>query len=178
MLFFDIRPDGRVKLLALEFDLIEIALNAEFQDFFHIHGDMRVAGSQIPFGADNSGFVNFAERLRHQGAAFFQRGFAVPILANFLEFALDGVARIKCVARAFFEVVQFLENPLHRVFRENRRGADLRRLIADNQFAVVDENRHLFQRLCQRKGAFEDDRLRFVLLIHGGVNPGAFDADG
>ena len=108
---------------------------------------MRVAGSQVPFGADNPGFVNFAERLWHQRAAFFKRGFAVPIRANLFEFAFDSVARIKSVAGAFFEVVQFLENPFHRIFRENRRGTDLRRLIADNQFAIVNENRHLFQRL-------------------------------
>ena len=154
-----------------------IGFQAFPQHGFVCHGNMRIPGGEVSFRLDNAEIVEHTAFRRNGGKPFVQQGVVLPEWIDAAEGLFCFLCNIEDIAVTFFKLVQFSDDPIHCIFRENGSCTICGGLIPGKKCFGFDINSHLFQNVLQHIGTAKDDRFVCMQAVALGGEYGALRTD-
>ena len=160
---------------------LRVALDAAVafgQDLFVVRDDMPVAGHRDAAAMDDVLLLGLHVDSRHPGIDLVLVRLAVPVGLDPAQFFFGLFADDKEIARTAGEGIQFVNDPVNGILREDGCGALAAGLVADDQLPVLDIDAHIGENGVQRFGFAQHKGLAFALFIGFGDQQRAFRTDG
>ena len=130
-----------------------------------VHCKMRVTGVEFAFHAKEPRIHIDLHLFGDQGLSAGPQVIVLPERGDLLQLPFGLFRNIENIAVTLFKQIQLVQDELHRIFREDRRAAVHRRLIADQDRLVFNIDIHLCQNILQHQRPLHDRRLMQILFI-------------
>ena len=165
---------GDIKPSHLSFGLGNNSFETLSQDPGIVHRDVTDAVKEIVAHGEHTAALGVLGFLGHQRSRPLIAGLPVPVGEQLAKRLLLVLRDQEHVTSPLLQPVKLRFKPLTGELGENGRRARLRTLVADDQFIILDKDRHLGQDLLQRLCPADVNRFGLGLFVRVGDELGPF----